>query len=184
MCKYRRIAWTFEVFITNFFRCNLTFLNPLFWIFNLRLVEYLILRNWKTLQIMTSFPTPTGFQFLNEKLYICPHIAESANIAKNAQYRWFFLPKNFRRYWAAHCTFFQLFSQQHKCSNMTSKSFSRDDKMFEYDFHLNYSHKTIIMYLSIFEWHIFYKKKFTLKNSNYFQYFTKEIFHIINCPRF
>ena len=36
---------------------------------------------------MTPLRTPKRFQFLNEKLYFCPHIAESANIAGNAQYR-------------------------------------------------------------------------------------------------
>jgi hypothetical protein len=39
---------------------------------------------------MTSFRTPTSFNFLN--------MAESANIADNAQYRRFFLAKNFQRY--------------------------------------------------------------------------------------
>jgi hypothetical protein len=33
---------------------------------------------------MTSVSTPTRFQFFNEKLYFCPHIAESANIVENA----------------------------------------------------------------------------------------------------
>ena len=31
---------------------------------------------------MTSFWTPTGFLFLNKKIYFCPHIAEFANIAE------------------------------------------------------------------------------------------------------
>jgi hypothetical protein len=34
---------------------------------------------------MTSFLMPTCFNFINEKLYFCPYIAESANMAKNAQ---------------------------------------------------------------------------------------------------
>jgi hypothetical protein len=33
------------------------------------------------------------FQFLNEKLYFCPHIAESVYIPENAQYRRIFCPK-------------------------------------------------------------------------------------------
>jgi hypothetical protein len=36
---------------------------------------------------MTSFRTPTRFSFLAEKLYYCPHIAESVKIVENAQYR-------------------------------------------------------------------------------------------------
>ena len=43
-------------------------------------------QNRKTFQIMTSFRTPMRFQFFNDKLYFCPHIAE------------FLWQKNFRRY--------------------------------------------------------------------------------------
>jgi hypothetical protein len=55
---------------------------------------------------MTSFEMPTGFSFMNEKIYFCSHIhvyAESANIARRAQYRRIFLEKNFRRYLASPC---------------------------------------------------------------------------------
>jgi hypothetical protein len=34
---------------------------------------------------MTTFRTPMRFSFLNEKIYFCPHIAESANIAEFLQ---------------------------------------------------------------------------------------------------
>jgi hypothetical protein len=52
---------------------------------------------------MTSLQTPIFFYFSNEKHYFCPHIAESATIAKSSQYRRNFLAKNFRRYWASPC---------------------------------------------------------------------------------
>ena len=42
---------------------------------------------------MTSFRTPT-----KQKNYLCPHIAESVNIAENARYRQNFFAINFRRY--------------------------------------------------------------------------------------
>ena len=52
-----------------------------YFIWNICLTPYKI---EKTFQIMTSVSTPTRFQFFNEKLYFCPHIAESANIVENA----------------------------------------------------------------------------------------------------
>ena len=95
---------------------KLNFPNYRFWIFvGSSLEEYLILHILvfhfiltycklpyqikKKGKIMTSFRTPTSFSYLNEKLYFCSHIAESENIAENAQYRQNFLRYPFITFW-------------------------------------------------------------------------------------
>ena len=122
VCQFRRIVWTFEVFITNLFRFimndvnfyRLNFLNPLFLNFcffafggvlkfkhfgDLLHLKHMLnfLQRWKLFKLWRVFKCLRVFNFWT-KLYFCPHLAESANIAENAQYRSIFLPRNFRRY--------------------------------------------------------------------------------------
>jgi hypothetical protein len=111
MCQYRRIWQYSRIFLrfllqiilwtswmTSFSRLNFPnlLLSTFIW---LRLAEYLILRILMILFIRTYCKTSYKIEklfdtwrhyerlrVLNKKIYFCPHIAESAIIAENAQY--------------------------------------------------------------------------------------------------